>query len=111
MSVREFIRQKLVAYEENRYKAKLSERKITYDQWIFRETKDGGSVVCKMSGQRFAGERISDDEPEEEPQIVLIQIGEGTLAAGAEEEIKAFFERYPYYHCLLLPWSSYISNV
>ena len=85
MSVREFIRQKLVAYEEKKYKAKLSERKITYDQWIARETKNGGSVMCKMP----------DHRPEGEPQIVLMQIGEGTLATGAEAEIKAFFERHP----------------
>ncbi len=78
MGVRELIRQKLVAYEEKKYKAKLSGRKITYDQWIAREASEG-----------------AQGRTEEEPQIVLMQVGEGTLAAGAEAEIKAFFVKHP----------------
>lgn len=78
MGVRELIRQKLVAYEEKKYKAKLSGRKITYDQWIAREASEG-----------------AQGRTEEEPQIVLMQVGEGTLAAGAEAEMKAFFAKHP----------------
>lgn len=78
MGVRELIRQKLVAYEEKKYKAKLSGRKITYDQWIAREASEG-----------------AQGRTEEEPQIVLMQVGEGTLAAGAGAEMKAFFVKHP----------------
>ncbi len=75
MGVRELIRQKLVAYEEKKYKAKLSGKKITYDQWI------AGEEQTKRVGK--------------EPRIVLLQTGEGTLATGAEEAIKAFFAKHP----------------
>ncbi len=75
MGVRELIRQKLVAYQEKKYKAKLSGRKITYDQWIAGEEQTKGL--------------------RKEPQIVLLKTGDGTLAAGAEEEIKAFFAQHP----------------
>lgn len=90
MGVRELIRQKLVAYQVKKYEARLAGRKITYDQWIDREAKNGGSVVCKVPDGSVSGERLK-----EEPQILLMQIGAGALAAGAEAEIKAFFAEHP----------------
>ena len=90
MGVRELIKQKLVAYQVKKYEAKLTGRKITYDQWIAQEAKNSGSVVCKVQDGKFSGEGMWED-----PQILLLQVGAGTLAAGAEAEIKAFFAQHP----------------
>lgn len=76
MGIREVIKQKLIAFQEKKYHAKLSKKKMTYEQWIAR-------MVCHEAGQLV------------QSQIVLLQTGEGTLAAGAEAQIEAFMAQHP----------------
>lgn len=75
MGIRNMIKHKLVAFQEKKYQAQLCSKKMTYEQWI-----------APMD---------QEQTEQEEPQILLLQIGEGVPAAGAEAAIKAYFAKHP----------------